>query len=479
MTGILLGIDVGTSSVKVVSTDEHGRRISDASIRYPTATEGAAAEQDALAWWAAVAKAASIVVAGQRVAAVAVTSQAPTFVPVDENGAPTAPALTWVDRRATEEAARIAEIVPNSRNGADPYFGTAKLPWLAKHRPLVLEKTQTVLSANGFIVRCLTGVSSLDDTTASLMQGFDEEADAFDDRLLVAEPSLRYLPSVVASTTIVGTVTQEAAGISGIPAGTPVIAGGIDSVGSALEAGALAVGDPLVDMTGFSSVTILTVPKGTRVPGFIHSRHCIEGVDLLITAQVTAGATVDWVNGLDSANDLRDETAILARTRPGHLTMVPSLGGERTPTWNIDARGIIDGITLATDGTDLILAAMEGNALALAQDIDVLRRHGFAIDRVVSTGGGATSNAWLTIKADVLGVPIARPASGHGAAQGAAGLAGLAVGVHSSLDDLRQLGNEIQATYEPDLGRTGEYRLAAERYRLVAQLNDSRNGGAR
>lgn len=473
MTGILLGIDVGTSSVKVVATDSSGRRLSDASVRYPTTTEGAAAEQDALAWWSAVAKAASTVVNGQPVAAVAVTSQAPTFVPVDDNGVPTAPALTWVDRRATEEALRIAEIVPESRNGADPFFGTAKLPWLAAHRPLALERAETVLSANGFIVRCLTGVSSLDDTTAALMQGFDDGADAFDDRLLAAEPSLRYLPAVVPSTTIVGGVTEQAAALTGIPAGTPVVAGGIDSIGSALEAGALAVGDSMVDMTGFSSVTILTVPKGTHVPGFMHSRHCIPGVDLLITAQVTAGATVDWVNGLDSSRDLRNDEQLLARSRPGHLTMVPSLGGERTPTWNISARGIIDGITLATDGTDLLLAAMEGNALALAQNVADLRSHGFPIDRIISTGGGATSHAWLTIKADILGVPVVHPNSGHGAAQGASALAGLAIG-HTSLDTIRQLANEIEAVYEPDLSRTSAYKSAAHRYAVVAKLNESR-----
>lgn len=474
MTGILLGIDVGTSSVKVVATDATGRRLDDALVRYPTTTDGAGAEQDALLWWAAVAKAASSVVNGRPVAAVAVTSQAPTLVPVDENGVPTAPALTWVDRRATHESLRIAQIVPESRNGADPFFGTAKLPWLAQHRSLALERAEIVLSANGFIVRCLTGISALDDTTASLMQGFNEETNGFDERLLAAEPSLRYLPPVIASSTIVGVVTKDAADATGIPVGTPVVAGGIDSIGSALEAGALAVGDSLVDMTGFSSVTILTVPRGTYVPGFIHSRHCIPGVDLLITAQVTAGATIDWVNALDGDNDLRNEVAILAKSRPGHLTMVPSLGGERTPTWNAGARGIIDGITLGTDGTDLMLAAMEGNALALAQDIAILRSHGFPIDRIISTGGGSTSKAWLTIKADVLGIPLLRPASGHGAAQGAAALAGLATGVHESLDVVRNLASKIEETYTPDLSKTELYKDAADRFALVGQLNQAR-----
>jgi xylulokinase len=474
-TGLLVGIDVGTSSVKVVATDEYGRRVADCSVRYPTTTDGAGAEQDARLWWSAVAKAAAATIGGSAVAAVAVTSQAPTLVPVDAEGEPTAPALTWLDRRAVNEAERIGELVPESRNGADPFFGTAKLPWLAKHRPDAMDKAEHVLAANGYIVRKLTGVSVLDDTTASLMQGFDEQETAFDTKLLAAEPSLGHLPRIVPSSSIVGTVTAEAARLTGIPAGTPVVAGGIDSIGSALEAGALEVGDPLVDMTGFSSVTILTVPRGTRIPGFIHSRHCVPDVDLLITAQVTAGATIDWVNSLDPTQDLRNDQAILSRSRPGRLTMVPSLAGERTPSWNQGARGIIDGLDLATDGTDLMLAAMEGNALALAQDVAALRGHGFGIDRVISTGGGASSNAWLTIKSDVLGLPIARPESGHGAAQGAAALAGLAVGIHKSLNTVRELAGKVESSYKPDPVLSQKYADRLSHYSRLTTLNASRD----
>lgn len=474
MNDVLLGIDVGTSSVKVVATDRDGRLVADASQRYPTATDGAAAEQDAMAWWRAVCDVTSRVVAGRRVIAVAVTAQAPTFVPVDAHGAPTHPALTWLDRRAVEESARIAALVPQSRNGADPFFGTAKLLWLETHRPEVLAASQHVLSANGFIVAQLSGEFALDDTTAALMQGFDDDASAFDAALVAAEPSLALLPPVVAANAIVGTVTEAASAATGITAGAQVVAGGIDSIGSALEAGILEFGDPLVDMTGFSSVTILPVPRGTRVTGFIHTRHCVPGVDLLITAQVTAGATIDWVNGLDAATDLRSDAALLALERPGALTMVTSLAGERTPAWNPHSRGIIDGISLATTGEELMLAAMEGNALALARDVTTIVDAGYPVPRVVSTGGGSASRAWSQIKADVLGVPVDRPASGHGAAQGAAMLAGLATGVIASLDTVRALASEVQASFAPDPQRTAAYAERAAHFAELAALNERR-----
>lgn len=474
MTEALLGIDAGTSSVKVVATDFAGRRIADCSVPYSTRTEGAGAEQDALDWWRALGAALRPVLPGIRVQAVAVTSQAPTFVPVDAAGAPTGAALTWLDRRAVAEARTIGELVPESRNGADPFFGTAKLAWLAEHRPHELESAEVVLSTNGFLVRMLTGAAVLDDTTASLMQGFDDAIGDLPARLRAAIPALAKLPPIVAAQSVVGEVNAAAAAETGLPAGIPVIAGGIDAIGSALEAGAFLAGDPFVDMTGFSSVTMVAVPRGTAVPGFIHSRHCTPDTDLLITAQVTAGATIDWVNGLDSGTDLRSAAAILARPRPGRLVMVPSLAGERTPSWNPSARGIIEGIDLATDGTDLMLAAMEGNALALARDVVALRDVGFDVDRVISTGGGASSDAWLQIKADVLGVPVLRPASGHGAAQGAAMLAGLACGLVSSLVDLRQASGEIEAEFTPDARRHEAYQASSHRFASLVAINEAR-----
>ena len=470
-----MGIDIGTSSVKIVTTDINGNRQGEASLQYPTVTDGDGAEQNALAWWNAVATLAPQVIGpGDIVAAVAVTSQAPTLVPVDETGTPTMNAVTWLDRRATAEAIRIAELAPNSRNGADPYFGTAKLPWLAAHHSEALSAAEHVLSANGFIVKQLTGVAVLDETTASLMQGFDEATGQFAERLMAEEPTMALLPPIVSSVSIVGYVTPQAGEFTGITIGAPVAAGGIDAIGSALEAGVVAVGDPLVDMTGFSSVTILAVPHGTRIAGFIHSRHCVPGVDLLITAQVTAGATIDWVNRLDSTTDLRPGLVSVMRPRPGRITMVPSLAGERTPSWNPRARGIIDGIDLATDGTDLMLAAMEGNALAMSADVTTLREHGFVIDRVISTGGGSTSPTWVQIKSDVLGVPITKPASGHGAAQGAAALAGMAIGVYNSYDVVKALAGEVEAQYVPNPALTVAYAGAAARFAEVQRLNASR-----
>lgn len=471
-TAILLGIDVGTSGVKVVASTLDGRMLRDGVARYPTAvgTGDSGAEQDAEAWWSALAEICSRVVADSPVASVAVTSQAPTLVPIDDEGQAIGPALTWLDRRAVDQDARIAQIAPGHRHGSDPFFGTAKLAWLIEERPEIAARTEQVLSANGFIAFRLTWAATLDDSTASLMQGFDETTGRFDDRLLGTGLGVELLPEVVPTTEIIGHVTADASAATGIPEGTPVAAGAIDSVGSALEAGALEVGDPLVEMSGFSSVTMLAVPRATAVPGFIHSRHCIPDVDLLITAQVTAGATVDWLNrtvGGDS--DLREIGPLRQRSRPSRLTFVPALAGERTPSWNQRTRGLIDGIDLASDGVDIMLAAMEGNALALATDIGVLRERGFDVRTMLSTGGGSASDVWMQIKADVLQLGVGRPRAGHGAAHGAAFLGGISVGI-LGIDDIRGFGGEVESTFTPDPMMASPYAKKLQRFETLLEM---------
>lgn len=468
---VLMGIDVGTSGVKVVLSDLEGHLVRDGVARYPTdtGTSGEGAEQDATAWWEALTRITREVVGEERVAGIAVTSQAPTLVPVTAAGDPVGPALTWLDRRATAEAERIEEIAPGHRHGADPFFGTAKLSWLREVRPEVFARTERVLTANGFIVQRLTGIATLDDSSAALLQGFDDATGAFDARLARHGVPTGLLAPIHPSTALVGEVTDAAAAATGIAAGTPVAAGGIDAIGSALEAGALEIGDPLVEMIGFSSVTMLTAPRGVHVPGFIHTRHCVPGVDLLITAQVTAGATIDWVNTLaGSGTDLRAADGLRERARPSRLTCVPALAGERTPSWNPSTRGLIDGLDLSTDGVELMLAAMEGNAMALATDVAVLSDHGFTIQEMLATGGGSASDVWMQITADVLGIPVTRPRTGHGAAHGAAFLAGLAIG-SLSLERIRERTSDPGAPLAPEPVATRAYAQRLPRFEHLLQ----------
>ena len=463
-SGNAVGIDVGTTGLKAVAVSPGGEILREKTVRYPTRLAGLGAEQDAGAWWEAATAALPEVVGGEPVGGVAVTCQAPTLVCVDAEVEPLGAALTWIDRRAGEEARELADALEPTRNPPDPYFATAKLLWLARNRPWELQNAHALLCANGFVVGRLTGEFTLDETTAGLFQGWDGR---FDPALPDLVP-LHLLPEARPATEVAGGVSRAAAEATGLPEGTPVVHGGIDAVGAALEAGIFGASDGLVEMTGFSTVVITAAERGTRVPGMIHTRHGVGDADLILAAMVTAGAVNDWgtrLTGFESPAASDENVSGKMASRPGRLLMVPAFAGERTPTWDATARGAIVGLDLDVDAGDLALAIYEGTALGLGDNFGRLQAVLGDLTPVRSDGGGSNSESWTRIKAEVLGVPVTVPRLGHGAAAGAAMLAGLATGLWPDEASARTLVAEEGRTFEPDPEMTEKYAERLELYR--------------
>ncbi len=459
---IVVGIDVGTTGLKAVAVDPEGRIVRERTVRYLTELAGLGAEQDARAWWRAATEALPEVVAGEPVSGVAVTSQAPTLVAVDAEGEPRGQALTWIDRRATAEAEEIAAACQPTRNPSDPYFATPKLLWWMRHRPEELEGARAVLCANGFLIQQLCGQLTLDETHAGLFQGWDG---GFDPKLVSLGVPVDLLPDARPSLEIAGEVSVEAAEATGLPEGIPVAHGGIDAVGAALEAGIFEADDGLVEMTGFSTVTITAADRGTHVPGMIHTRHCLEDADLVLSAMVSSGAVVEWARKLAGFDDVVELDKAASPDRPGRLLLIPSFAGERTPTWDVTARGAIVGLDLGVDAGDLALAVYEGTALGLKDNLERLESVVGELGPVRSVGGGAKSRIWTQIKADVLGVPVEVPRLGHGAAAGAAILAGMATGLWPDEEAARALVAEEGTRLEPDPQLHEEYAKRLQLYR--------------
>jgi xylulokinase len=481
-TPVLVGVDVGTSALKVAAVGVDGLLLAEATEPYPTQPFDGVTEQDAEGWWVAATRALPRVVADRPVRAVAVTGQAPTLVAVDRGYRPRGPALTWADRRAEREAHEIADWsggpggAASGRSGAepavkrprlaagndevaDPFFGTAKLLWWLRHRA-DLDGAHAVLAANGFLTARLTGVATLDESTAGLFQGW---RDGFAPAIAARLP-LDLLPPAVACARTIGAVTPAAAAATGLPAETPVVAGAIDAVAAAFETGTLRPGDDTTVMTGTSTVTATAVPAGQRHHRLIHTRHAVDGVDLVITATVTSGAAIDWVRRLTGRATLPDDLAELPTERPGRLLFSPALGGERTPSWNPHARGVLAGLDLAAGPDDLLLAAYEGTAFALADNLEALALPAGA--RLRACGGGARSRAWLQITADVTGRPVSRPALGRGAAAGAALIAGCGLG-YLDLDRVALLAGPVAAAADPDPVLAAAYARRLPAWRAV------------
>jgi xylulokinase len=440
MPPTLLAIDIGTSATKAalfslagellaVQTQEYG-------VDHP---QPGWAEQDPRAWWSAACRCTTRVMAeaGQpAVAAVAVSGQTPSLVAVDQQGQPLRPAVLWLDRRAHPQVAWLEAhlggqaAIAASGNLLDSYYGGVKWLWFRREEPQLYRQTWQIWQASSYLIYHLTGVPLLEVSQAGLCSPcFNLHTQSWDpfvcDRMGL---DLGKLPPLVPATYIAGGITPQAARQTGIPAGTPVCAGGGDFALSCLGAGSPRPGSAVV-MLGTAGNLLVPDPAGTD-PRLINTRHVSGGG--LSLGGVYSGGVVTWLRtllGLDPAEAYTQLEAEAAATPPGAegLVFLPYLMGERTPIWDPHARGLFFGLSQAHQRGHLYRAALEGVAYAFREMLDIVAGTGTPIHQVTLTDGGARSPLWRQIFADVLGLPV-HWQPGGGTLLGTALLAGVACG---------------------------------------------------
>jgi len=492
MGEVLLGIDIGTTNAKAALFDRSGALLGEAQKEYSTAYPKAGwAEQAPDDWWSATV---AIVrrlldtapVEPKDVAAISVSSQAPTALPVDEQGIALRPALIWMDRRSETQCARLRQTVGADRllringNRIDPYFGAPKILWLLENEPGVARRTRFFLQANGYVNFKLTGKFAIDASHASLVQCYDMALGDWSDELcsMMGVP-LEKLPPVLSCTDVIGTVNAEAARVTGLLEGTLVVAGAVDGVAAALEAGVVAPGEA-VEMTGTSTVLLICVEEPPRQPELIALAHGAPGSYLLVGAMVSTGAALRWfrdelgvaevemaTSSSRSAFDVMSDEAGGVSPGAGGLLFLPYMMGERSPIWNTDARGVLFGLSLATSRAQIIRSLMEGAAFGLRHNLEVAEETGVHIPSLRSVGGGSRSAVWSQIKADVLGRPIEVPGTSIGAPLGDALLAGVGAGIHSDVASAVRSITRPVTRYRPGAFAQARYENL---YRLYRQL---------
>jgi xylulokinase len=453
---------VGTTGVKAVLVEADGAITAQAAHEYPTRYPAPGwAEQDPEAWWASACRAIAQVLAAadqnatHRVAALCVSSQAPTLVLVDGDGRPVAPAILWLDRRSEPQCGWLRSHGWEQRIGrasggrVDSYFLAPKLLWVAQERPTWLQGA-TLLLCNGYLVLRLTGERCVDRSHGPLTQLYDSATGEWHGALLDAmgiNPAL--LPPLLECGAVAGRVTPVAAAATGLVAGTPVLAGMVDGTAAALEAGVVLPGQA-VEMTGQSTVLLLCSKTPYRGRDLFALGHAAPNRHLVVGAMVATGGALRWFRDQIGAAEVAQArqtgadafdllTAAAADSPPGanRLLFLPWLYGERSPLWDATARGVFLGLSLATTRGDLARAVLEGAALGLRHNLAVAQEGGYTIDSLVCLGGGARSRLWTQIKADVLQRPVLvphAPDQAGGAAVGDAILAAAAAGIHPHVD---------------------------------------------
>jgi len=483
---LVLGLDVGTSGVKAILVSPTGSVETAATVPLALDTPRPGwAEQDPDAWWEASAAAIRRVLeqrAGARVAAVGISGQMHSAVFLDKHGAVIRPALLWCDGRTTAECREIVERAGGEAhlrewvcNPALEGFTLPKVLWLRNHEPTAFARLATVLLAKDFVRLRLTGTVATEPSDASGTLMFDPAHVCWSRAMLDAVALPRtLLPDVGGSAEVLGRVTEQAAALTRLAPGTPVVGGGADNACGAAGVGAIGPGEA-VSSWGTSG-TVLAPTAEPRVDPALRAHtfcHVAPGVWYVMGVVLSAGGAFAWyrdrfardlVQSDQPEARLVDEAAAVPPGAEG-VTFLPYLQGERTPHRDASLRAAFVGLSLAHSRAHMTRAVLEGVCFALRDCVTILQELGLTPASLVLTGGGARSAFIRRLQADIFGLPVTAVNREEGPAYGAALLAGVGAGAFPDLATAVRctLTREPPMSPDPEMHRV--YQQVYERFR--------------
>jgi xylulokinase len=449
----LLAIDLGTSSVKVLCLTETGQTLSQGSAEYPIQRpQPEQAEQAPAEWWQATISATQQCLAGradksQPISAIGLSGQMHGTVLLDQADHLLCPAIIWPDQRSQpqvqEITARIgaAHLIEVTGSPVATGFQAATLRWMQQERPNLWRQVKHVLLPKDYLRWRLTGQFATDPSDASGTLLCDVRRRNWSAELLASlEIGPNLLPQVQPATAIAGQLIAEAAAQLKLPTGTPVVTGAADTACSILGAGVV---DDQTLLLSLSSGGQLLVPVRQVQVDRSGRLHTFCGALTPSPEQtgwyqmgaiLSAGLALRWLrdnifalSGADAYTRMTDWAATAPLGAKG-LLFLPYLMGERTPHLDPQARGIFLGLKAGHGRAELVRAVMEGVALACYDAFAALAEVGARPQRIVLAGGGAQSELWQQIMADVFNLPLQPLISGEQSARGAALLAGEGLG---------------------------------------------------
>ncbi|MDD3243103.1 MAG: FGGY-family carbohydrate kinase [Eubacteriales bacterium] len=437
----LLGIDIGTSACKSALFTAQGEVLAQADAAYAVEYPRPGwAQQEPEIWWRAACRAAREALAKApqaQIACVGVDGQSWSAVLLDAQGEVLCPSPIWMDTRAQAVCEGLDEkrFFAVSGNPMKPSYTLPKVLWMKSHWPQAYEKAAVVLQSNGFLVQRLTGAITQDVSQGYGWQCFDMRRGTWDHEA-AREVGVRkdLLPPVCECAQMVGHVTAQAAALTGIKQGTPVVAGGLDAACGSLGAGVWQAGQTQ-EQGGQAGGMSICLEAYAAHPALILSRHVAPGKWLLQGGTVGGGGALKWLRAQVCPELSFAQMGELADGIPAGsegLVFLPYLAGERSPLWNPSARGVFFGLDYAKTRGHLIRAVMEGVAYSLRHNLEIAAEAGAGASVLRAMGGSANSEVWTQIKADVTGCPIEVPGSDTATTLGAAMLAGVGCGVYAS-----------------------------------------------
>lgn len=448
----LLGIDLSTTGAKALLIDDEGRVVSSATTPLSLSTPHSLwSEQNPEDWWIATSTSiasalTSAQVSSQSIAAIGLTGQMHGLVLLDQEGAVLRPAILWNDQRCGVECDEIRARVGREKllritgNDALTGFTAPKILWVEKHEPEVHRRIRHILLPKDYIRYKLTGALAMDKADGSGTMLFDLGQRNWSTEIVeTLNISPDWLPRTYEGHETTGEVTREAAELTGLSAGTPVVAGGGDQSAQAVGVGVVRPGTIAVTLGTSGVVFAATEAPLIEPQGRLHAFcHAIAGRWHLMGVMLSAAGSLQWYRDKFACDrDFEELVNEASQVPPGSdgLIFLPYLTGERTPHPDPFARGGWIGLTARHGPAHLTRSILEGVAFGIKDMFDLMREAGLgSIDQVRVSGGGAKSRLWRQILADVLATELVTVNTTEGAAYGAALLAGIGAGVWPDVD---------------------------------------------
>jgi xylulokinase len=456
----LLGIDVGTSGTKVLAIDENGKVAAKAGAEYPLSTPYPLwAEQNPEDWWnatcACVREITSIIPA-EEITGIGLSGQMHGLVILGENGEVLRPSILWCDQRTQAQCDYITAtvgkelLVAETCNPMLTGFTAPKIIWVRDHEPAIYDRARMHLLPKDYIRFKLTGefATEVSDASGTGLLNVPERrwSDAVLQKLQIDKA---HLPRVYESFEISGDISAAGSAATGLKVGTPVVGGGGDQAAGAVGNGIVQSG--IISVASGTSGVVFAfadtpeVDPSLRVHTFCHA---VPNKWHVMGVMLSAGGSLRWYRDtfcrpeqrvaelmkIDPYELITREAETVAAGSEG-LIFLPYLTGERTPHPDPQARGAFIGLTVRHNKTHHARAVLEGVAYGLRDSLEILKSMNVSIGNVRASGGGARSDIWRQIQADIFGYPLSTIGIDEGPALGAALLAGVGSGLYRSVEE--------------------------------------------
>ncbi len=489
----IAGLDIGTTGCKCTVFDERGSYLGKAYRDYPVHRSVGSHEMDVSAIMEGVYEAIREMAAKfPDIAGLGVTSFGETFVLTDGEGNPLHPAMLYTDPRGAQECRELKEKIGEKNiafiTGLRPHemYSISKLMWMKRYQPEIYKKARHVFLMEDYVVFHLTGKAQIDYSLASRTMAFDIHTLDWSDRILEAAGIDRGLFSACVSTgSTAGEILPTAASKTGLSKQTQIVSVSHDQVAAAVGAGAF---DAKVAVDGAGTVECLT-PIYEEMPDidkmyegyFSVVPYVFPGTYVAYAFSYTGGALLQWCvetfagekqekareQGI-SVNELLEREYLEKHSEcPSGMLVLPHFAGAATPYMDTGSKGAVLGLTVAHTVSDIYRACMEGVAYEMMLNLEWLKDSGIRFQMLNATGGGAKSEVWTQMKADVLNIPLTALKTSNAGMVGSAMLTGIAVGCFANLEDAAAHMVEKTKVYTPDEKMHKKYMEVYSRYRRV------------